>query len=79
MANFYKTNYIEIKKMMAEKEINTIKELSEKSGINRNTLGKILSGEIQPSAEAMEGIAIALEMKPEIAGRIFFNIDLRSA
>ena len=38
MAEIYKTDYIEIKKIMAEKEIKTIKELAEKTGINRNTL-----------------------------------------
>ena len=37
MAEIYKTDYIEIKKIMAEKEIKTIKELAEKTGINRNT------------------------------------------
>ena len=46
MAEIYKTDYIEIKKIMAEKEIKTIKELAEKTGINRNTLSNILNGKV---------------------------------
>ena len=64
---------------MAEKGIKTILELSKKSGINRNTLGKILDGSIQPSYDAMDRLVYTLEIQPEKAGRIFFMVDLRSA
>lgn len=79
MAELYKTDYIEIKKIMAEKEIKTIKELAEKTGINRNTLSNVLSGKIQPSSDVMEKLVFFLEIPPETAGRIFFNINLRTA
>lgn len=79
MAELYKTDYIEIKKIMAEKEIKTIKELAEKTGINRNTLSNVLSGKIQPSSDVMEKLVFFLEISPETAGRIFFSINLRTA
>ena len=50
MAEIYKTDYIEIKKIMAEKEIKTIKELAEKTGINRNTLSNILKCSPRPTS-----------------------------
>lgn len=75
----YKTDVIELRKLMVEKGIKTILELSEKSGINRNTLGKILDGTIQPSSEAMDRLVYTLEIQPEKAGKIFFMIDLRTA
>jgi transcriptional regulator with XRE-family HTH domain len=78
MASIFKTDYIELRKIMAEKEIKTTKELAEKSGINRNTLGDILNGKIQPSADVMERLVITLEIKPEKAGKIFFKDNLRT-
>lgn len=79
MGNIYTTDIVEIKKLMAENRIDTIKELSEKSGINRNTLGKILNCEIQPSSDTMERLVFTLKIPPEKAGRIFFSNNLRSA
>ena len=70
MAEIYKTDYIEIKKIMAEKEIKTIKELAEKTGINRNTLSNILNGKVQPSSDVMEKLVFSLEIPPERA--VFF-------
>ena len=75
----YKTDVVELRKMMAEKGINTILELSKMSGMNRNTLGKILDGSIQPSSDAMDRLVYTLEIQPEKAGRIFFMVDLRNA
>lgn len=75
----YKTDTVELKKLMVEKNIKTILELSEKTGINRNTLGRILDGTIQPSSDAMDRLVYTLEIQPEKAGRIFFAIDLRTA
>ena len=79
MAEIYKTDYIEIKKIKAEKEIKTIKELAEKTGINRNTLSNILNGKVQPSSDVMENLVFSLEIPPEKAGRIFFSLILRTA
>lgn len=72
----YRTDTIALQKMMIDKEIRTIKELSEKSEVNRDTLAKILKGKITPSAVAMGRIAATLGMDSETAGRIFFAIDL---
>ena len=74
----YKTDVIELRKIMAEKNIKTIVELSEKSGINRNTLGKILDGSIQPSSEVMDRLVFTLDSEPANAGKIFFVPDLRT-
>ena len=67
-----RTNTTELRKLMAEKGIITVLELSEITGINRRTLGKVLRGEIQPSADVMYKLAEGLEISPEIAGKIFF-------
>lgn len=61
-----------LKKIMIEKELDSIGSLSDASGVDRNTLGGILSGKIQPSAAAMLKLAGALEMESETAGKIFF-------
>ncbi len=79
MTGEFKTDHIELRKIMVEKKYKTIKELSEKSGINRNTLAAVLDGEKQPSSDTMEKLVIALDIEPEKAGRIFFNRTLRSA
>lgn len=73
-----KTDIIALKKLMIENGFNTTISLSEQSGIDRNTLGKILNGEHQPSAEAMEKLIQALNIEPQKAGEIFFRKDLRS-
>ena len=73
----YRTDIIELKKLMIEKGIDTITELSNRSGVGRDTLSKILSGKIQPSFDVMYKIASALEMESEIAGKIFFAHNLR--
>jgi len=77
--NIYKTDVIAIKKRMAEKRIRTIKELSERSGIGRNTLAKVLNEEIQPSSDTMEKLVFCLEIPPQDAGSIFFSRTLRDA
>ena len=79
MEKMYKTDHIELRKIMAEKEVKTIKELSAKSGVNRNTLSQVFNGEKQPSSEVMEKLVAALEIEPERAGRIFFSRSLRTA
>lgn len=79
MASVFKTDYIELRKIMAEKEIKTVKELAEKSGVNRNTLADVLNGKVQPSSDVMQKLVISLEINPEKAGSIFFNRDLLTA
>ena len=79
MERLFKTDHIELRKIMAEKEINTIKELADKSGINRNTLAQVFKGEKQPSSDVMEKLVATLEIEPERAGRIFFSHNLLTA
>lgn len=79
MTKVFVTNCVELRKIMAEKEIKTIKELAEKSGINRNTLALIVKGERQPSSEVMKRLVITLDIEPERAGLIFFSRNLRIA
>lgn len=76
MESIFKTDYIELKKIMAEKEIKTVKELAEKSGVNRITLADVLKGKTQPSSDVMQKLVISLEIEPENAGRIFFSNSL---
>lgn len=68
----YATDTIELKKLMIEKGYTTIRELSVASGVNRNTLGKVLDGEIQPSADVMFSLVETLEIPADKAGKTFF-------
>lgn len=72
------TDVIALKKKMIEKEIKTITELSERTGINRNTLSQVLDGKAQPSSYVMGKLVAELEILPEEAGQIFFNDNLRN-
>lgn len=77
MASIYKADIKEIKKIMIDRGIDTVIELSEKTGVNRNTLSQVLSGVTQPSSDVMDKLVAALEIEPERAGHIFFSLDLR--
>lgn len=77
MGCIYKTDVIELKKIMVEKKLDKIVDLSEKSGIARNTLAKVINGDIQPSSNVMDKLVDTLEIAPEKAGIIFFNPNLR--
>ena len=61
-----------LKKLMIDKDIQTITELSEKTGVNRNTLSDVMNEKAQPSADVMMKLCDALEMEPAMAGNIFF-------
>lgn len=70
------TNVIVLRKIMIDRGFKTISSLSEKANINRNTLGKVLNGECQPSADVMDKLIYALNIEPKDAGEIFFGSDL---
>ena len=74
----FKTDVISLKKQMIEKNLSKITELSEASGVDRNTLSKVLNEEMQPSSNVMYKLVKALELTPEKAGKIFFDKNLRS-
>ncbi|NDO45503.1 helix-turn-helix transcriptional regulator [Clostridium sp. ASF356] len=75
----YTTDCIALRTKMAMKGINTIKDLSEKSGVGCDTLSKILNGKIKPSTKIIERLIDVLEITPDEAGSIFFNCDLHIA
>ena len=72
----YTVDTTELKKAMINAGINTTVELSERSGVNRNTVGGILNGEIRPSSAVIEKIARALSLDGQDIGRIFFKAHL---
>lgn len=73
-----KTDVIALKKLMIEKGFKTNKSLADASGIDRNTIGKLLNGEIQPSYYVMVKLAATLGLSELDAGRIFFAPYLRN-
>lgn len=79
MINQRGTDVIALKKIMVEQDLEKISKLSQIAGISRSTLGNILSGKTQPSADVMHKLVATLKIPPEKAGEIFFNHDLRIA
>lgn len=74
----YQVNIIELKKIMVEQGMERIVDLSKASTIDRNTLSKVLSGDVKPSTTAIEKLMGALKIPPEKAGIIFFASNLRN-
>ena len=72
----YTVDTIELRKAMAEAQLNTIADLSEKSGVNRNTVSDVLNGKIRPSGTVIERMAEALALDGAGIGRIFFKDEL---
>lgn len=75
--SIYRTDTKAIKKIMVDRNIESVTELSKKSGIGRNTLAKVLNGQAQPSSDTMEKLVYTLKIPPEKAGKIFFTHTLR--
>ena len=73
------TDTVAIKKIMAEKGFKTISSLADQSGINRNTLGKVIDGKAQPSSDTMFRLVDTLGIPAAEAGKIFFAANLRDA
>jgi transcriptional regulator with XRE-family HTH domain len=61
---------------MIDADIKTIEQLSELTGVNRNTLSDIINGKIFPSSMVMSKLASCLKLTSEDAGRIFFTPKL---
>lgn len=78
MKRMFLTDTVELKKCMIECNIDTTTQLSDLSGVNRNTLGKILKGTIQPTTYVMDKLITALNISQEKAGKIFFAPYLRN-
>ena len=72
----YKVNTIELQKSMVESGLTKIKDLANASGIDRNTLSKVIRGIIFPSSNVMYALVSVLNLSEEKAGVIFFCKDL---
>lgn len=75
----FKTDTIALKKLMIDCGLTSNTALAEASGVDRNTVGKIVSGKAQPSADVMDKLAQALNMEPATAGAVFFAPNLLNA
>ena len=69
----------ELKKIMIDKGLEKIVDLSDASTVDRNTLSKVLSGDMKPSTTVIEKLMYALDIPPERAGVIFFKPNLRKS
>jgi len=72
----YQVDTRELRKKMIDADIATIAGLAEASGVDRNTIGAILSEKARPSSAVIDKIAEALGMEGEDIGRIFFATEL---
>ncbi len=73
----YRVDVVELKKIMVEQNLDKIVDLSAASTVDRNTLSKVISGDVKPSTTVIEKLMSALHIPPEKAGTIFFSINLR--
>lgn len=74
----YIVDTVELKKLLIDKGIDSNSAFAEISGVGRDTIGGILNGTVRPSTAVMDKIIIALDLEPEVAGRIFFKPILRN-
>ena len=72
----YKTDVKALKKVLIEHDIEKISELSEICGVSKNVLRNILNKSIQPSTDTMFKLVNALDISPQQASEIFFNIEI---
>ena len=75
MQSSCRTNTKALLRIMVDKGFNSIGNLAETAEISRITLGKVLSGKVQPSSVVMAKLIVALGIASEEIGRIFFNRD----
>lgn len=78
MVSKYRVDVVTLKKIMVEKHLDKIIDLSKASSVDRNTLSKILNEEMKPSTIVIEKLIEALDISPEKAGAIFFSQNLRN-
>lgn len=74
----YEVDVVELKKIMVEQKLDKIVDLAAASTVDRNTLSKVISGDVKPSTTVIEKLMIALNIPPEKAGPIFFRLNLRN-
>lgn len=66
-----------LRKKALDKGLVKINEISEKTGVNRNTLSDILSNNTQPSTSVINALISNLDIPQEDVGSIFFAKNLR--
>lgn len=71
----YKVDVVELKKIMVEQKLDKIIDLSIASAVDRNTLSKVINGDIKPSTAVIEKLMSALHIPSERIGEIFFSPD----
>ena len=74
----YSIDIKELKKAMIDADLDNIQKLSDKSGVDRNTIASTLNGTRFPSSAVMQRLAVALDLEPDRAGKIFFAPQLTS-
>ena len=72
----YRTDTVALQKLMIDAGFKTVSALAEASETDRNTLGKVINGKTQPSADMMDKLAVALKMDSGTAGAVFFCPEL---
>ena len=72
------TDTVALKKLMIDHNLEKIGDLAAISGANRVTLGNILRGKTQPSAEVMVKLVNALQIPWTDAEEIFFSSVLHN-
>lgn len=79
MSSNFSVDTTVLKKIMIDKGLEKIVDLSDASDVDRNTLSKVLSGNMKPSTTVIEKLMYALDIPPEKAGIIFFKPNLRKS
>lgn len=74
----YQVDTIALKKLMVEQGLERITDLSKASSVDRNTLSKVLNGNVKPSTTVIEKLMVALNISSDLAGKIFFKQNLRN-
>jgi len=69
----YEVDCKELKKLMIDHDIATTAAFAKVTGVNRDTLSKILDGKLFPTYHVIAGIAKAMKMDSQQIGSIFFK------
>ena len=69
----YIVDTVELRKLLIDKNIDSISAFAELSGVGRDTVSGVLKGEIRPSTAVMDKFIAALELEPAAAGSIFLS------
>lgn len=74
----YEVDCKELKKLMIDHDIATNTAFAELTGVDRNTLAKMLDGKLFPTYKVITDIAKAMNMDSQQIGSIFFKQKVTS-